>query len=86
MSRSYKKIFIWKDNQRDCHKDKHRASRKLRRCKKMFQIPFGCYYKRFYEQWNIHDYIYSESSIDSLDKLKEVKWIKRKGWWKSYYK
>ena len=58
MSRSYKKTPVVKDG-KSGRIGKRFASRKVRRYKG--KIPKGCFYKKIYESWNIHDYVFRET-------------------------
>jgi hypothetical protein len=77
MSRSYKKQPITKYAPRGNWGQKQ-ANRKVRRY--YGYIPFGMFYKRFYEQWDIHDIKLRETYYGFLKRRNEhIAWCNMRG-------
>jgi len=74
MSRSYKKVPGWSDQERNAGtKRKKRAANK--RVRKYVDLADGSSYKKLYEQWDINDYSFRYfSEITITDYLSETNW------------
>jgi len=75
MSRSYKKQPVVKYAPRGNYGQKQ-ANRRIRRYNG--HIPFGMFYKKFYEQWDIHD-IKDRRYLSEFLKSREnwIKWCEK---------
>lgn len=83
MSRSYKKTPIIKCAPRNNWGQKQ-ANRRIRRIKGKF--PFGCWYKKLYEQWDIHDQVSFCSLEEYLTLWQDTEnWLKRHGYTDNWY-
>ena len=63
MSRSYKHNHICTDRKHGAKYWKRQANRKVRHS---FNVPNGKQYRRFYDSWEIHDFVCRESKYDAI--------------------
>ena len=63
MSRSYKHNPIYTDRPHGAKYWKRQANRKVRHS---FNVPNGKQYRKFYNPWEIHDWICRESKYDAI--------------------
>ncbi len=67
MSRSYRKNPILKDGGKSSKKSKRKANQLVRRKYQNIDFPRkGNFYRRFYEQYDINDYVYYWSKEDAI--------------------
>lgn len=91
MSRSYKKTPVTKDSCRSSSNNKKIANRVYRRNNKM-ELHQRKAYKKYYETWNIHDYVFlypKEQAIRDYYE-REYRHLKRMGYptlesWLNYW-
>ncbi len=91
MSRSYKKAPILKDNV-GSKVSKRFANKTVRHAK---HVSNGAFYRRMYESWDIHDYVFYRPLQQELDKWEadHKRWVDpktkqsiRNRWAKWYYR
>ena len=79
MSRSYKHMPIYTDRPNGAKYWKRQANRKVRYSKDFLN---GKGYRKFYNSWNIHDYINYESKTDAIMWYNTIaKHYARYSWW-----
>ena len=79
MSRSYKKVLGWTDQQRRGKGSKwakNQANRKVRRYKK--DLVNGKAYKKLYDPWNICDWKFLVWSEQEVQELLDMGWYKHR--------
>lgn len=87
MSRSYRKIGIWKDHWRagSAKSWKVIANRRVRRKSKQRELGVGGRngYRRLTDSWNIHDYKELETEAEARQKYREAQLSMSR--WTNYY-
>lgn len=83
MSRSYKKTPIVKDNKRGRKHSKRQANKKVRHS---HEVPNGKQYRKFYNPWDIYDWIYFTSFEDYKQWCEEETEEEMYVAWKKRYK
>lgn len=83
MSRSYKKTPISKDNPGGRKSSKKQANRRVRNSK---NVPNGKQYRKFFNSYDIYDYI-SECSFEEYKKYQDAETEQELyGQWRKYYR
>ena len=83
MSRSYKKSPVCTDYSRGNTKDQKRfANRKARRAK---DVPNGKAYRKYYESWEIHDWICRQTLGEAIHSYYTSGYWDFKGNWNRWY-
>ena len=83
MSRSYKKSPICTDYSRKNTKDQKRfANRKVRRA---MNVPNGKAYRKYYESWEIHDWISRQTLRETICDYYTSGYWDSKGNWNRWY-
>lgn len=83
MSRSYKKTPIVKDNKGGRKAAKKEANRKVRQSK---DVPNGKQYRKFYNPWDIYDYVMYCDSYKEMSSYRKDEEKAKKLWYKYYYR
>ena len=83
MSRSYKKSPVCTDYSRGNTKDQKRfANRRARRAK---DVPNGKAYRKYYESWEIHDWICRQTLGEAIHSYYTRGYWDSKGNWNRWY-